>query len=596
MGTIGISFVDDCICAFYGENGQTRDVRTRDDPTRCWREIHSYIEFNNDGEPIRVGEQAYRDYLHGTGNTIVWGMLSLVGLSFEEARRVPQHLDYPLARREDNSVVIPIGPSCYTPADIIALLLKEVKHDALEPLVNDIEHIDRVVVAFPPNIFGIGIEQLTQAVRNTFAELPAEAIVLVPESVAAIRGGQQLPGVACIINMGSGRLDVNTAELRGYNRGEIEYVQKSSCSITGYGGSYIDDILLEWVISDVFQRVRPAGDATDTESRARDFKLARLRSEIEIARIILSNADRVETVITYQGSWVDITIIPEILYEPLDKPLPSDKLREWVGDYTREEIKKAMQAIRVYDREEPSFLDLLRLTISDSVIKGGYTIRDINHVVLIGSSLYIPCTREAIHEIFYKTVNFAQIERRGIDFSPGELAARGASQYSQTPPRIENIYHTLSFGEFEGPYSKTWLRYVPDLFVKTGDSLPAERTKTFIFNPLIRDEPVIITFLRGIIEYGFGSHANIIWERSKPLYFKFLMPDSRSQVTISLKVDESQQVSCDIHADSPIMIYTDSTQSAGVELKEGWYRLTPKMIERLDSSKYRVVPFNSITA
>jgi molecular chaperone DnaK (HSP70) len=532
----------------------------------------SYVEFDQAGEIFCVGKAAYDHYCEGTSNTVVWGSKRLIGISFREAKKELRHIDYFIdGKKEDGTVIIPVDQKIYTPGDIAEMILDKIKKDALNTKVNNVGKISGVVVSHPAYFDSSRREATLQAVRRVFKDiLPEKSIERISEPVAAALGyGLELPpeeSVVCVIDLGAGTLDIVTTPLIKDEKGKLDIMPDRARGNAAFGGIDIDGLLVDWVIREYgfaeFERVREPGviKENDRATQALCIELKILRSEVEKAKIRLSHPkiNQRDVDVRYKGQTVVITFTKEKLEELMDAPLPRERVNEFFGfSLSDEEISRVQESLKEFHpggkRELPSLLDILRLTIKDSLARGNYKISDIDHVLLVGGPMHMPCIRKVIKEVFAANEAVVQelerIEQEGFPVNPMECVARGASIYGYLDevekPRdiLLNYHYALVTREEEGTDGKICVYYDNKSQLKLGDPVPKKSVakRQEIRLPEIRETP--ITILQG--KETEVPDSEIVWKKSTTYSFTPLYDsEGKANYTITLDVDKDQIVDC----------------------------------------------------
>jgi len=572
MNILGIDLGTANSAAFFSDGKRKpRTISAREGISRYGKAFPSYVEFDQTGELLYVGSRAYDDYCAGIDNTVVWGSKRLIGISFEEAKKELRHIDYDVSENEDGKVIIPVGSRIYTPNDIAAMILGKIRKDALNEGLNPIGKISRVVVSHPAYFESSRREATLQAVREVFKDmLPEDAIERVSEPVAAALGyGVELPPgkpvVVCVIDLGAGTLDIVTAVLSKDEEGKLAIMTDAALGNASFGGIDIDGLLIDWVIREYgfaeFERVRRPGViiGQDTATRELDRDLRILRSGMEKAKIRLSNPkiSRQEVDVTYKGNTEVVALTKEKLDELMDAPLTRELVDEFFGfGLSDEEMSKVQEALKEFhpgeERELPSLLDILRMTITNSLAKGNYKIQDIDHVLLVGGPMHMPYIRKAIGQVFAANEAVSQelerIEQEGFPVNPMECVARGASLYKfepdESPEDTLNFYYALVTKQEEGIDDKTCVYYDDASWLQRGDNVPKQtvaKRYDIKWTPEIKAIP--ITLLQGTEDISVPDSTRTLWKKSITYAFTPVYDSERkANYTITLDVDKDQIV------------------------------------------------------
>jgi len=275
----------------------------------------------------------------------------------------------------------------------------------------------------------------------------------------------------------------------------------------------------------------------------------------------------------------------------MDAPLPRERVDEFFGfSLSDEEMAKVQEVLREFHpgekRELPSLLDILRLTIKNSLAKGGYTLQDINHVLLVGSPMHMPCIRKAIRQVFAANKAVVQelerIEQESFPVNPMECVARGASLYEKGESGPLNFYYALVTYEEERADGKRYVYYDGESCLKRNDPLPATKVAKdpIHLNPEMEEIP--ITLLQGRVDTAVPDSTRIIWKKCMTYSFTPVY-NNKGEVhyTITLNVDKDQIVNC---------IVEDKTSRK----KYSFAQLSRQLGEILEPKEYVVLPEDEI--
>jgi molecular chaperone DnaK (HSP70) len=597
MSTLGIDLGTANSAAFFSDGqAKPRAIRAREGASDYGKDFPSYVEFDQAGEKLCVGNVAYTHYCDGTTNRVVWGSKRLIGISFREAKKELRHLDYPIEeRKEDGTVSIPVHSRSYTPGDIATMILDKIKEDALNKGLNTIGKISRVIVSHPAYFESSRIEATLHAVRQAFEDiLPEKSIERVPEPVAAALG-YGLEVVACVIDLGAGTLDIVTAVLSKDEEGKLDIMTDQALGNAAFGGIDIDGLIIDWVIREYgfaeFEKMRRLDVVQENDSVTLELhrELQKLRSRVEKAKIHLSNPkiNRQDVDVRYREAMEVITITKEVLDRLMDAPLPRERVDEFFGfSLSDEEMSKVQEALKEFHpgegRELPSLLDILRMTIKNSLAKGNYKTQDIDHVLLVGGPMHMPCVRKAIGQVFAANEAVVQelerIEREGFPVDPMECVARGASLYGGPIDGTLNFYYAIATDEEEGTGSKTYVYYDDESWLQRGDNVPKQNLarRQGIKWPGIEEIP--ITLLQGKVDIAVPDSKRILWKKSMTYGFTPVYDRERkANYSITLDVDRDQIVNC---------VVEDKVSRK----KYSFARLSRQVGEILEPKDYEVVP------
>ncbi len=338
------------------------------------RTTPSVIGFTEDGERL-VGQIAKRQAITNPYNT-VFAIKRLIGRKFEsdEVAHAKKVLPYQIVPANNGDVKVKIRERDYSPEEISAFVLMEIKSFAEEFLG---EEITEAIITVPA-YFNDSQRQATRD-AGKIAGLEVLRIINEPTAAALAYGleNRQNQRIA-VYDLGGGTFDISILELR---EGLFEVL--STAGDTYLGGEDFDKRIMDWLI-EVFQK--------DTNIDLRDDRMAlqRLKEAAERAKCELSIA--AETRVTLPFISADASG-PKHLNTVL----------------TRYEFEKMVA-------------DLIQKTIdpvNDALKQAGVTAQQIDEVVLVGGQSRMPKVIEAVQKVFGKEPN------RNIN--PDEVVAVGAA-------------------------------------------------------------------------------------------------------------------------------------------------------------------------
>lgn len=396
---------------------QVSMIQSQYGPTRQGMVFPSFVKFDAAGEVQFFGEKAKRE-MTTAPQLVVWGVKRLIGRSYRQVEAERQRFLYPVAEGLDGGVVIPIGSHHYTPAEISTLILADIKQAAESAFNPDVVGtVRKAVVTHPAYFDALQRERTREAAQQAgFSE-----IELIPEPVAAaVTYGIQLdasrPQYVLAVDWGAGTLDivVVTLTLGDQRRPMMDYV-RPACGHVQLGGIDMDDALLDRVI-EVYDLadLRPLADKLREGSPLSfaDTKLLRsladLRLRIEEAKIELSEKRASRVPVAYRGRPLTIKVART-------KRDRLDRGRDWII------LEEVLQP----------YLKQFRHHIEFALQESGVSVGGIDHVLLIGGPMHMPCVRQVIAELFKRNRQVCQelqeIEQAGFPVSPTECVAHGAA-------------------------------------------------------------------------------------------------------------------------------------------------------------------------
>jgi molecular chaperone DnaK len=338
------------------------------------RTTPSVVGFTEDGDRL-VGQIAKRQAITNPFNT-VFAIKRLIGRKYDtdEVARAKQVLPYQIVAAPNGDMKVKIRDREYSPEEISAFVLMEIRSFAEEFLG---EPITEAIITVPA-YFNDSQRQATRD-AGKIAGLDVLRIINEPTAAALAYGLDNRDNqIIAVYDLGGGTFDISILKLED---GLFEVL--STSGDTYLGGEDFDKRVMDWLI-DTFQR--------DTGNDLRDDRMAlqRLKEAAERAKCELSMAD--EARITLPFISADATG-PKHLNTVL----------------TRRELERIVE-------------DLIQKTIdpvNDALKAAGVTAQQIDEVVLVGGQTRMPKVVEAVQKVFGKEPN------RNIN--PDEVVAIGAA-------------------------------------------------------------------------------------------------------------------------------------------------------------------------
>ena len=338
------------------------------------RTTPSVVGFTEDGERL-VGQIAKRQAITNPLNTI-FAIKRLIGRKYDsdEVSRAKKVLPYQIVPANNGDVKVRIRDREYSPEEVSAFVLMEIKQFAEEYLD---EEITEAIITVPAYFN----DSQRQATRDAGKIAGLEVLRIINEPTAAAlayglenRGNQKI----AVYDLGGGTFDISILKIED---GLFEVL--STSGDTYLGGEDFDKRITDWLIE---------GFQNDTGVDLRDDRMAlqRLKEASEKAKCELSIAE--ETKITLPFISADASG-PKHLNRVL----------------TRKEFESMVD-------------DLIQRTIdpvNDALKQAGLNPSQIDQVVLVGGQTRMPKVIDAVKKAFERDPN------RNIN--PDEVVAVGAA-------------------------------------------------------------------------------------------------------------------------------------------------------------------------
>ena len=336
-------------------------------PGRTGRAIvPSVVAMTDNG--LIVGDAAKEHLVRNPARTI-YSVKRFMGKGLAD---VQQELPYfPYRLHEQGGVIrIQIGDKTYSPPQISAMILKELKHRAEAYLG---ETITKAVITVPA-YFNDSQRQATKD-AGMIAGLEVLRIINEPTAASLAYGLQQrTQGLIAVYDLGGGTFDISILKLK---EGIFEVL--STTGDTHLGGDDIDRAVADSLLQEILAR-------HGLDLSTYPDQMQGLRLEAERAKIRLS--DEMQTTVSLE--------------------LPDGKGR-FRKDITRDQLEAL--AMPFIERT----LAPCRLALKDA----GLTAADIDEVVLVGGATRMPLLRQRVQELFAKPPH--------CELDPDEVVALGAA-------------------------------------------------------------------------------------------------------------------------------------------------------------------------
>jgi molecular chaperone DnaK len=338
------------------------------------RTTPSVVAFTEDGERL-VGQIAKRQAITNPVNTI-FATKRLIGRKFksEEITHAREILPYEISEAGNGDVKLRVRGRDYSPEEISAFILKEIREFSEEALGEDL----REAIVTVPAYFDDAQRQATRD-AGRIAGLDVKRIINEP-TAAALAYGVDRKGTetVAVYDLGGGTFDVSILQFGGGI-----YEVKSTSGDTYLGGEDFDKRIMDWLLED-FRKT--AG----IDLRHDRMALQRLKEAAEKAKCELSTAE--EATITLPFISADASgpkHIHRVLTRPIFEDLVADLIERTAGP------------------------------CHDALKEAGLKPQDIDSIILVGGQTRTPKVQQTVAEIFGKEPY--------RDINPDEAVAIGAA-------------------------------------------------------------------------------------------------------------------------------------------------------------------------
>ncbi|HOK37394.1 MAG TPA: molecular chaperone DnaK [Bacteroidales bacterium] len=337
------------------------------------RTTPSVVGFLKDGER-KVGDPAKRQAITNSKNT-VFSIKRFMGMRYDKLANEIKRVPYEVVQGENNTPRVKIYDRLYTPQEISAIILQKMKKTAEDYLGHEVTE----AVITVPAYFDDAQRQATKE-AGEIAGLNVRRIINEPTAAALAYGldKKNKDIKVAVFDLGGGTFDISILEL-----GDGVFEVKSTNGDTHLGGDDFDDVIINW-LADEFQKEE------GVDLRKDPMALQRLKEAAEKAKIELSSTTSTEINLPYI---MPVDGIPKHLVKTL----------------TRSQFEKMV------DHLINATIEPCKIALKDA----GYTINDIDEVILIGGSTRIPAVQKKVEEFFGKAPS------KGVN--PDEVVAVGAA-------------------------------------------------------------------------------------------------------------------------------------------------------------------------
>ncbi|HVT57646.1 MAG TPA: molecular chaperone DnaK [Thermoanaerobaculia bacterium] len=368
---LGIDLGTTNSCVSIVEGTEARVLTNREGS----RTTASIVAFAEEGDRL-VGPIAKRQAITNPQNT-VFAVKRLVGRKFNDPQvtRAREMLSYSLVRAANGDVKIEIRDRQYSPEEISALILREIKEFSEESLQEEI----REAVITVPAYFDDSQRQATKD-AGKIAGLDVLRIINEPTAAALAYGLDRKEGsrMIAVYDLGGGTFDISILELM---QGIFEV--RSTAGDTFLGGEDFDQLIMDWLMADFLTE-------TGIDLHCDRMALQRLKEAAERAKCELSSATEAA---------VNLPFISADLSGPrhLARTLTRTHFEELVRD--------------LVERTEGPCLDALR--------QANLRPDQVDEVLLVGGQTRTPLVAATVERIFGRRPN--------REINPDEVVAMGAA-------------------------------------------------------------------------------------------------------------------------------------------------------------------------
>ncbi len=321
--------------------------------------IPSVVSFLDENRVV-VGTEA-KDRLIIDPSHTVYSVKRLIGRKIfsREVKKAKAVMPYKIVEGPNQGVRIDIDGKLYSPEEISALILKELKKMAEEFTQEEVTH---AVITVPAH-FSDSQRQSTKD-AGEIAGLEVLKIINEPTAAALAYGfGKGLDQKVVIFDLGGGTFDVSILSIH-----DDVFEVISTAGDDYLGGDDFDDRIIDYLAETFYKE-------TGIDLRSSKEALQKLKKYGEEAKKKLSSKTEVEVV------------IPDIIKDESGKSLE-----------LRAHLSRNLFSNLTYDLVQRSF------KVCDEALQNAHlTVGEIDNVILVGGSTKMPIIKEAVENYFFKT-------------------------------------------------------------------------------------------------------------------------------------------------------------------------------------------------
>ncbi|NOS85983.1 MAG: molecular chaperone DnaK [Ignavibacteria bacterium] len=341
------------------------------------RTTPSVVAFTKGGERL-VGQAAKRQSVTNPQNTVS-SIKRFMGRRYDEVSSEISKVSYKVIKGENDTARVEIGDRVYSPPEISAMVLQKMKQTAEDYLG---QKVTEAVITVPAYFNDAQRQATTDA--GKIAGLEVKRIINEPTAAALAYGldKKKKDEKVAVYDLGGGTFDISILELYDIE-GTGNFQVKSTNGDTHLGGDDFDQRLMDY-LAEEFQKLE------GIDLRKDPMALQRLKVEAERVKCDLSSQTQADVKLPY------ITAIDGVP-KHIDMTVTRAKFEQLVDDLIQRTMEPCKKAL------------------ADS----GFSVDQIDEVILVGGSTRIPKVQEAVKNFFKKEPH------KGVN--PDEVVAIGAA-------------------------------------------------------------------------------------------------------------------------------------------------------------------------
>jgi molecular chaperone DnaK len=327
---------------------------------------------------IHVGREAQRRLLTDAART-AYSVKRFMGKGREDVRHEAEHFPFRVAGDSGEVVRIGLGDREFTPPEISAFILRELKHRAEAHFAERGEvdnEVDRAVITVPA--YFNDAQRTATRDAGRIAGLEVLRIINEPTAASLAYGlDKKHSGVIAVYDLGGGTFDISILRVED---GVFQVL--STNGDTHLGGDDIDVLLMDRVLADVDSGSYVGSGFSRTSEVLQEIRKAVIQAKLDLS-------DRDETTVRVSDGSRD-----GLRYE---RPIGRAEFEALIAPIVERTLGPCRQALADAGLE-PSQID---------------------EVVLVGGSTRIPLVRRKVEELFGR--------RPHSELNPDEVVALGAA-------------------------------------------------------------------------------------------------------------------------------------------------------------------------
>ncbi|WOX79373.1 molecular chaperone DnaK [Candidatus Shikimatogenerans bostrichidophilus] len=364
---IDLGTTNSCVSVIEGQNPV---VIPNSEGKRTTPSIVAFTENNTK----KIGDPAKRQSVTNPKKTI-YSIKRFIGRKYDEIKDEIKNFTYIIKKGKNDTPCVEIDNKLYTPQEISAMILQQLKKNAEDYLGIK---INKAVITVPA-YFNDAQRQATKE-AGEIAGLNVERIINEPTAASLAYGIDKNKNnkKIAVYDLGGGTFDISILEL-----GDGVFEVLSTNGDTYLGGDDFDQILIDWLVDDFYKK-------ENINLKEDLIAYQRLKEAAEKAKIELSSSLQTEINLPYITS-------------------NNKGPKHLIKNITRSKFEKLS-----YNLIEKTLLPCEK-ALKDAKLN----INDIDEIILVGGSTRIPKIQEKVEKFFNKKPS------KGVN--PDEVVAIGAA-------------------------------------------------------------------------------------------------------------------------------------------------------------------------